>query len=365
MVEVQLREVVDDDLRIIFDQQRDPVAWEMAAFASRVPHDRGAFHDHWERILHDPDVVVRVIEGTGDLSGTVLGYVSAFPIEGERHVGYWIGRDHWGRGIATAALQALIELLPDQALHAGTVADNSASQRVLQKCGFTRVGERIAYAQARGEQVRELLWRLDRPRSHWNRVYETRAIDTVSWYQPSATTSLRLIRAYADPGATIIDVGAGASFLADELLAEGREVTLLDVSDEALSLVRGRLASHAAGGRLHTITSNIVDFRPERTWQVWHDRAVLHFLIDPQQRQDYARIAADAVAPGGVAIIGGFAPDGPTHCSGLPTWRVSARERAELFASDFALIGEEAEIHRTPSGADQSFSWSILRRSPA
>lgn len=196
---------------------------------------------------------------------------------------------------------------------------------------------------------------------HWDAVYRTKPADEVGWFERIPKTSLRLLSGAAPVPASILDVGAGASLLVDALLDAGYDdLTLLDVSDEALSLVRGRLG--ARGAHVSFVTANVLTWAPERQWDAWHDRAVFHFLVDPQDRARYAATAARAVTPGGVVVIGAFAPDGPAQCSGLPTARFDAAGIAEELGAAFQLERSAREVHRTPGGAVQPFSWVVLRR---
>lgn len=192
---------------------------------------------------------------------------------------------------------------------------------------------------------------------HWDEVYRRKDIESVSWFERSPETSLRLIRKATAGGRSLVDVGAGASTVADVLLAEGYDVTVLDISEAALDLVLRRLE-----GRVSYVVSDVLTWRPTRTFDVWHDRAVFHFLVDPSDQQRYAARAATTVRPGGALVIGTFAPDGPTSCSGLPTARHDIESLAEIFGGAFAVEHSEGEGHRTPRGVVQSFNWAILRR---
>jgi RimJ/RimL family protein N-acetyltransferase len=153
MTEVTLRPVEDADLDAIFEQMRDPEAVRMAAFTVEDPSDRAAFDAHMRRILADPDNTNRAILVDGVLAGTVASFV----IEGDTEVTYWIDRAFWGRGIATRALAELLRLVPERPVMARVAADNEASRRVLEKCGFRRVGEDEGYAAARGSVITELI----------------------------------------------------------------------------------------------------------------------------------------------------------------------------------------------------------------
>jgi SAM-dependent methyltransferase len=197
--------------------------------------------------------------------------------------------------------------------------------------------------------------------THWNTVYETKTTDEVSWYQRQPATSLRLLTSMSSPLGGVIDVGAGASTLADSLLGSGwSDVTVLDVSPAALALVRDRLGQRQES--VSVVVADVLAWQPERTYDAWHDRAVFHFLVRPDQREQYVDTASRAVRPGGILILATFAADGPTQCSGLPTSRYDADALATAFAPRFRLEHSEREEHVTPSGAVQPFTWAVLRR---
>ncbi|MEU4133698.1 GNAT family N-acetyltransferase [Streptomyces wuyuanensis] len=155
-MDVALREVRTGDLDVFFTLMQDPTARRMAAFTAEDPGDRARFDAHWERILHTGDVNRTVL-----VDGAVAGHAAVYGPPGEREVTYWIDRVHWGRGVATAALRELLQLVPERPLHARAAADNAGSLRVLAKCGFTVTGRDSGYAHARGEETEELLLRLD------------------------------------------------------------------------------------------------------------------------------------------------------------------------------------------------------------
>lgn len=192
--------------------------------------------------------------------------------------------------------------------------------------------------------------------SHWERVYATRSPDAVSWYQPHATLSLDLIRRIgAGPGTRVIDVGGGASTLVDDLLAGGiGEVTVLDISAAALRVAQARLGDNAA--RVRWITGDItrVELEPA-AYDIWHDRAVFHFLTDPADRAAYVAQVRRAVRPGGHVIVAAFGLDGPAQCSGLPVVRYEPGQLHAQFGGQFELLDHLSEAHRTPSGSIQQF----------
>jgi RimJ/RimL family protein N-acetyltransferase len=152
-IRVRLRDVRDDDLPTLFEHQTDPEANRMANFEAR---DRNAFMAHWAKILRDNSVVVRTI----DVEGRVAGNIVSWEHDGERDIGYWIGHDHWGKGVATAALTAFLVELDTRPLHAHVAAHNTGSIRVLEKCGFERSGEERLPVNV--DKVQELLMKLDR-----------------------------------------------------------------------------------------------------------------------------------------------------------------------------------------------------------
>ncbi len=199
--------------------------------------------------------------------------------------------------------------------------------------------------------------------THWQNVYRTRRTDSVSWFRPHLEVSLELLTTGGISAASrVIDIGGGASTLADDLLARGlRKVSVLDVSEEALAHARQRLAERA--DLVHWLAGDVLEVAlPSGGFDFWHDRAVLHFLTDPADAARYAQIAANALARGGCAVIGGFAPDGPERCSGLPVARRSAQQIGALFEPAFTLVQSRAERHRTPAGAEQSFAYALLQR---
>jgi 2-polyprenyl-3-methyl-5-hydroxy-6-metoxy-1,4-benzoquinol methylase len=203
-------------------------------------------------------------------------------------------------------------------------------------------------------------------KSHWESVYSTKPAAALSWYQQHPRRSLDLINRTALPkNARIIDVGGGDSSLVDDLLSEGyRDVTVLDLSRAALSRARARLGS-AAAGLVSWLEGDILDLNlPSEAFDVWHDRAVFHFLTTADQRNAYIRAVKHAVRPGGHVIVATFAEDGPTRCSGLPVNRYSAAELHRTFGAPFQLIGSERETHRTPVGVDQPFTYCWCRYEP-
>ncbi len=198
---------------------------------------------------------------------------------------------------------------------------------------------------------------------HWNRVYRTRLSNEVSWFQPEPTRSLELItEAGALPDSAIVDIGGGDSTLVDALLARGfRQVTVLDVAAAALERARARLgpAADSVTWRVADVTSAEL---PPAAYDLWHDRAVFHFLVDAEERRQYVNAAANALRTGGTLIISTFALDGPTRCSGLDVQRYDADGLAQEFGARFELVKQLPHLHHTPSGGEQRFTFAVFRR---
>lgn len=200
-------------------------------------------------------------------------------------------------------------------------------------------------------------------REHWERVYSTKATTAVSWFQEHAESSLRLIQATGVArDAPIIDVGGGASTLVDDLLASGyTNLSVLDLSAAALQAAQARLGARAS--QVTWIQADVASADlPEHGFEVWHDRAVFHFLTEPQERQAYVANVLRSVKPGGHVIVATFAEDGPTQCSGLPVMRYSADELHAEFGQPFLLQQHTKESHHTPFGSVQQFTYCYCRR---
>jgi len=197
---------------------------------------------------------------------------------------------------------------------------------------------------------------------HWDTVFTTKADTDVSWYQEVPEASLAFIRACTPgPGSAIIDVGGGSSSLVDHLLAQGHtDVTVLDVSAAALERARVRLGDRA--GDVQWVVSDVTRFEPARPYHVWHDRAALHFLTDPEDQAAYGGVVSRAVPPGGWVVLATFAPHGPTRCSGLEVQRHDGASLGAILGTDFALAEERVVEHHTPSGAAQPFTFARFQR---
>lgn len=198
---------------------------------------------------------------------------------------------------------------------------------------------------------------------HWESVYQTKAPDAVSWYRPHLDMSLALIeRAAPDRNAAVLDVGGGASTLVDDLLARGyRDLSVLDISAEALHVARERLG-RAAGG-VNWLTADLLDESLQRSrYDLLHDRAVFHFLTRPDQRAQYRRQLTRALKPGGHVVLATFGPQGPVTCSGLDTVRYDAKGLVRELGDGFTLIDSTLELHATPFGTTQQFLYTLFHR---
>jgi SAM-dependent methyltransferase len=197
---------------------------------------------------------------------------------------------------------------------------------------------------------------------HWQQIYTARRADALSWFQESPDRSLELLLTPPlQHDAAILDVGGGASRLVDALLARGyTDVTVLDLASAALEQSAKRLGAHA--DRVHWITADITQWKPERRYEAWHDRAVFHFLTSAEQRAAYRAVLEAALAPDGVAVVATFALDGPERCSGLPVVRYSPESLAAELGPAFILTDACGEDHTTPAGSTQRFQWSRFQR---
>lgn len=199
-------------------------------------------------------------------------------------------------------------------------------------------------------------------KTHWEKIYGTKAPETVSWHRPHLETSLALIeRAAPRKSASIIDVGGGEPTLVDDLLARGyQNLTVLDISQTAVDVTKKRLG--LAAEQVHWLVADVTDAQLELgAYDVWHDRAVFHFLTVIEQRVAYVRNVAHAVRPGGHVIVSTFGPEGPNKCSGLDVVRYDAESLHNQFGARFRLVESSRELHHTPFGTTQQFLYCYCR----
>lgn len=198
--------------------------------------------------------------------------------------------------------------------------------------------------------------------NQWDWIYATRDLNAVGWYEADPSTSRELVAAAVTRGArSVIDVGGGGSRLADHLVDLGLDkVAVLDISAAGLAVAKHRLGARA--GSIEWIVGDLAEIPDVGTFDVWHDRAAFHFLLDDASRRNYARLAARTVAIGGVAIIATFAENGPERCSGLPVRRYEPAALALELGEGFRLAESRRYLHHTPAGVPQAFQYSILER---
>jgi trans-aconitate methyltransferase len=200
-------------------------------------------------------------------------------------------------------------------------------------------------------------------RAHWQSIYAAKGEREVSWFQDDAQPSLALIEEVASPSSAVIDIGGGASRLADALHERGfLDLTVLDLSSAALLAAKKRIGSGAE--RIQWIVSDITTWEPPRAFDVWHDRATFHFMVTDSDRAAYLCRLAQALKLGGHAIIATFAPDGPEQCSGLPVKRYAAETLGQTLGPGFRLMNTRRHEHVTPWGAAQLFQFSVFRHVP-
>jgi len=199
-------------------------------------------------------------------------------------------------------------------------------------------------------------------KDHWETVYTTRDEAGVSWFQDSPSPSLELIeRLKPAKDAQVIDIGGGASRLVDALLERGfLRPTVLDISQAALDLACLRLGRRASLAQW--IVEDVTEWEPSSRFDIWHDRAAFHFLVEASDRAAYIARMKQALRPGGHAIIATFAPDGPEKCSGLPVYRIDADGLAKELGEAFTLVDSQAHDHVTPSRSSQPFQFSVFQR---
>lgn len=201
-----------------------------------------------------------------------------------------------------------------------------------------------------------------KPKEHWKKVYQTKQPIEVSWFQTDPAVSLELIALTGiNHTQRIIDVGGGASVLVDKLLDAGFEgLTVLDISSAALDYAKERLGERSAN--IQWIESDVTEFEFVRKYDLWHDRAVFHFLTDPEDRKKYKKVLNESLNPGGHVIIAAFALEGPPKCSGLDVERYSPEKMKNEIGGSFDLIKSVDEIHRTPWNAEQKFIYCYFRK---
>lgn len=197
---------------------------------------------------------------------------------------------------------------------------------------------------------------------HWEDVYRNKRFDKVSWYAPHLGGSLRLIEHLCpDKTAAVVDIGGGESTLVDDLLQLNYlDVSVLDISATAIDFTKQRLGAKAQQASWHVGDITLYDFGSKR-FDLWHDRAVFHFLTDPAARHRYVELVRRAVKPGGYVLMATFGPNGPLKCSGLDVVRYDEQSLHHEFGEGFVMHGSELTQHHTPMGTDQQFLYCWCR----
>lgn len=201
----------------------------------------------------------------------------------------------------------------------------------------------------------------DSRHDHWQGAYVAKAADAVSWFQDSPQPSLELItQIAASPASAIVDIGGGASRLAQVLSKQGfQDITVLDLSEAALATARAQTGDNA--DRIRWIAGDATTWEPPQTFDVWHDRATFHFMVEPTDRAAYLDRLNRFLKPNGHAIIATFALDGPEKCSGLPVVRYDADSLAQTLGPNFVRVSTQRHLHTTPWGTPQAFQFSVFR----
>ena len=197
-------------------------------------------------------------------------------------------------------------------------------------------------------------------KKHWENIYQTKNIDGVSWYQETPYESIELIKKFSTTDFDmIIDIGCGKSFLADNLLKLNyKNITLVDISLNALKEVKDRLNNKS----LNFIETDVLNLKLEQTFNIWHDRAVFHFITDRDSIEKYISLCNEYIVEGGKLIIGTFAEDGPLKCSGIEIKRYSVEHLKKLFKENFEFLEGFKKLHSTPFDTEQSFTFCVFRK---
>jgi SAM-dependent methyltransferase len=207
----------------------------------------------------------------------------------------------------------------------------------------------------------------DSRQAHWEGVYSKKGENEVSWFQENPAPSLELIaQVGARPASAVVDIGGGASRLVDNLVERGfQDVTVLDLAGAALEAAKARLKARLGSrvAQVHWIVADVTVWEPSKAYDIWHDRAAFHFLTEERDRAAYVARLERSLKVGGYAIIATFALDGPERCSGLPVMRYDPASLGQTLGRAFQLVDTRRHAHVTPWGSDQSFQFSVFRRS--
>ena len=203
---------------------------------------------------------------------------------------------------------------------------------------------------------------MTKEQQHWDKVYSEKQPIEVSWYEPMPEVSLELIKDFQlEKDAAIIDIGGGDSFLAEFLVSRGyTDVTVVDISSKAIERAKERMCEKA--DEVTWIVADASEFKPEKQFDLWHDRATFHFLTESEKKEHYLQTLKNSVKPGGYVIMATFSDKGPTKCSGLEIQQYSIGDMQKLFTEDFNVLSGKNVDHTTPSGATQKFSFCSFQK---
>lgn len=197
---------------------------------------------------------------------------------------------------------------------------------------------------------------------HWNQIYSTKSDNEVSWYQENPETSINLIQQYTtNKNDEIIDIGGGNSNLAKALCTLGyKKTAILDISEHAITISKTKLSN--CKNHYTFINNNILSFKAETKYRLWHDRAVFHFLTTTTDISRYIEIASNSIVQNGYLVLATFSKTGPKKCSGLPICQYNKQEIEVLFSKSFMLIDSFKQTHETPFNTQQNFIWNVLKK---
>lgn len=195
---------------------------------------------------------------------------------------------------------------------------------------------------------------------HWENIYQTKKLEEVSWYQKKPDFSLDLIKKYATKTSSILDVGGGDSFLVDYLIDEFDDVSILDISENAIQRAKNRLENKS--NAVEWIVSDVLEFKSSKKYDIWYDRAAFHFLNSSNDIEKYVSKVNQYVALNGHIIIGTFSKNGPQKCSGIEIKQYSIKELNDIFVDKFKPIESFTIDHTTPTGSVQNFTFVVMRK---
>lgn len=287
-------------------------------------------------------------------------------------IGYFLGVDYWNKGIMTKAINLItaygFSQLSLERIHTGVFDFNHASQRVLEKCGFIKEGVFERAIIKKGKMYDEIRFaKLKKDlNAHWNETYEKNAIDKLGWFEEKPEPSLQLIKkCKIDKNASILNIGAGATTLVDELLNQGYgNIIANDISKTALDKLKSRLPA-VESNKVKWIVDDVTkptELNHLQMVDLWHDRAVLHFFTEKKDQDNYFELLKKMLKPNGFVIIAAFNMEGATKCSGLPVFRYDEKKLQENLGKDFKLIDAFNYTYTMPSKNTREYVYTLFQR---